>query len=53
MNGIQLTMASMSDEVYRAPGLNIYTKNGCLIAEFGKHTNIRTRYCGSKQEEHL
>lgn len=47
-------MASKSDKaIYQAPGLKIYTKNGCLIAEFSKHINTGTRYYRSKQEEHL
>lgn len=41
MNGIQPTMASINDEtvIYQAPGLKIYTKNGCLIADFNKRTD--------------
>lgn len=48
MNGIQPTMASMSDEVYQAPGLKIYTKNGCLIADFNKRTDHKHKDNGTK-----
>lgn len=37
-------MASMNDGViYQAPGLKIYSKNGCLIADFNKYTESNDR----------